>query len=61
MSTMCKSKKILMDFLEDLKMAFEIKINESRYFVGFKIERNRKAKILKIHYTEYIRKVIASK
>jgi len=52
------STKMLDQFLEELRIKFEVKINEPRYFVGLEIERNRGMKSIKIHQTSYIQKVI---
>jgi len=48
---------MLDQFLEELRIKFEVKINEPRYFVGLEIERNRDMKSIKIQ-TSYIQKII---
>lgn len=53
-----KLKSALDSFLEDLKNAFKIKISEPRYFVGFKLERNRDNRSFRIHQLKYINKLL---
>lgn len=55
---MSDSMDILTEFLNRLKEAFEIKIKESRFFVGFEIERDRKRRTIKLHQRSYIEKLI---
>jgi len=55
---MSDSKDILTEFLNDLKEAFEIKIKEPRFSVGFEIERNRERRTIKLHQSSYIAKIV---
>lgn len=50
--------EILTEFLNDLKAAFEIKIKQPRFFVGFEIVRDRERRMIKLHLRSYITKII---
>lgn len=52
------SMDILTEFLNDLKEAFETKIKEPQFFIGFEIECDRERKMIKLHQRSYIEKLI---
>jgi hypothetical protein len=55
---MSDSMDILTEFLNNLKEAFEIKIKELLFFVGFEIEHDRERRTIKLHQRSYITKLI---
>lgn len=52
------SMEILTEILNDLKAAFEVKIKEPRFFVGFEIERDRERRTIKLYQHSHITKII---
>lgn len=53
-----KSKSVLQSFIADLGKAFEVKVNEPRYFIGFEIERDRTERSLRLYQYKYISRLI---
>lgn len=49
------SMDIVTEFLNYLKEAFEIKIKNPRFFVGFEIERDRERRIIKLQRSYHLK------
>lgn len=55
---MSKPKNIFNQVLAKITKAFKIRISQPKHFIGMEIQRDRKKKLLKIHQTAYIKRIL---